>query len=187
MTGFDRTENARQMIAASGVPCVHLMEVTAAAGVYCAGFSQHDAGYAMVEHLLQRGYRHYRLCGCANSTCAPCSAPKGYRRCLEKCGRVRRQLEILSPEPSSIRLGATLLEEIVRTRPQVDAIFFCNDDLAQGGLLAAPAAGHCCARASGDCRFNDLAGQRPDGAAPDHRAHTACRDGRGRARTCCWH
>lgn len=36
VTGFDRTENARQMIAASGVPCVHLMEVTAAAGVYCA-------------------------------------------------------------------------------------------------------------------------------------------------------
>jgi LacI family gluconate utilization system Gnt-I transcriptional repressor len=28
VTGFDRTESARQLIAASGVPCVHLMETT---------------------------------------------------------------------------------------------------------------------------------------------------------------
>src|SRR5947208_5587079 len=28
VTGFDRSENARQLIASSGVPCVHLMETT---------------------------------------------------------------------------------------------------------------------------------------------------------------
>ena len=68
------------------------------------------------------------------------------------------KLEILSPEPSSIRLGATLLEEIVRTRPQVDAIFFCNDDLAQGGLLAAQRLGIAVPAQVAIAGFNDLAG-----------------------------
>jgi LacI family gluconate utilization system Gnt-I transcriptional repressor len=30
-----------------------------------------------------------------------------------------------------------MFEHIVRSRPDVEAIFFCNDDLAQGALLAA--------------------------------------------------
>ena len=44
LTGFDRTEAARQLVAASGVPCVYLMELTAAPGVHCVGFSQIEAG-----------------------------------------------------------------------------------------------------------------------------------------------
>ena len=103
MTGFDRTENARQMIAASGVPCVHLMEVTAAAGVYCAGFSQHDAGYAMAEHLLQRGYRHIAFAA-AHLDPRTCSARR-LPALPENAGVYDAKLEILSPEPSSIRLG----------------------------------------------------------------------------------
>jgi LacI family gluconate utilization system Gnt-I transcriptional repressor len=157
VTGFDRTENARQMIAASGVPCVHLMEVTAAAGVYCAGFSQHDAGYAMAEHLLQRGYRHIAFAA-AQLDPRTLQRAEGYRRCLKNAGVYDAKLEILSPEPSSIRLGATLLEEIVRTRPQVDAIFFCNDDLAQGGLLAAQRLGIAVPAQVAIAGFNDLAG-----------------------------
>jgi len=157
VTGFDRTENARQMIAASGVPCVHLMEVTAAAGVYCAGFSQHDAGYAMAEHLLQRGYRHIAFAA-AQLDPRTLQRAEGYRRCLKNAGVYDAKLEILSPEPSSISLGATLLEEIVRTRPQVDAIFFCNDDLAQGGLLAAQRLGVAVPAQVAIAGFNDLAG-----------------------------
>ena len=157
VTGFDRTENARQMIAASGVPCVHLMEVTAAAGVYCAGFSQQDAGFAMAEHLLHRGYRHIAFAA-AQLDPRTLQRAEGYRRCLKNAGVYDAKLEILSPEPSSIRLGATLLEEIVRTRPQVDAIFFCNDDLAQGGLLAAQRLGVAVPAQVAIAGFNDLAG-----------------------------
>jgi LacI family transcriptional regulator, gluconate utilization system Gnt-I transcriptional repressor len=157
VTGFDRTENARQMIAASGVPCVHLMEVTAAAGVYCAGFSQQDAGYAMAEHLLGRGYRHIAFAA-AQLDPRTLQRAEGYRRCLKNAGVYDAKLEVLSPEPSSIRLGAALLEDIVRSRPQVDAIFFCNDDLAQGGLLAAQRMGISVPGQVAIAGFNDLAG-----------------------------
>ena len=57
VTGFDRSEASRQLIARSGVPCVHMMEISTAANVGCVGFSQAEAGAAMTQHLLDRGYR----------------------------------------------------------------------------------------------------------------------------------
>ena len=43
----------------------------------------------------------------------------------------------LNPARSSQTIGAQMFDQIVRQTPPVDAIFFCNDDLAQGALLAA--------------------------------------------------
>jgi LacI family gluconate utilization system Gnt-I transcriptional repressor len=136
LTGFDRTEAARALIAASGVPCVHLMELTSAPGVHCVGFSQIDAGCAITEHLLQRGHRRIAFVA-AQLDPRTMQRAEGYRRCLRQHGVYDARLELLSPQPSSMRLGGELLEDLLRTRPEVDAVFFCNDDLAQGGLLAA--------------------------------------------------
>ena len=57
-----------------------------------------------------------------------------------------------------MRLGGELLEELLRTRPGVDAVFFCNDDLAQGGLLAAQRLGIAVPASVAIAGFNDLAG-----------------------------
>ena len=157
VTGFDRTEAARQMIAASGVPCVHLMEMTSAAGVYCVGFSQQDAGHSMTAHLLARGRRKVAFVA-AQLDPRTMQRAEGYRRCLREAGLYDPRLELLSPEPSSIRLGAELLAEVLRTRPGVDAVFFCNDDLAQGGLLAAQRLGLAVPGQVAIAGFNDLAG-----------------------------
>jgi LacI family gluconate utilization system Gnt-I transcriptional repressor len=157
VTGFDRTEASRQLIAASGVPCVHLMEMTTASGVYCVGFSQQDAGHAMTAHLLQRGYRRVAFVA-AQLDPRTMQRAEGYRRCLREAGLYEPRLELLSPQPSSMRLGGELLEELLRTRPGVDAVFFCNDDLAQGGLLAAQRLGIAVPASVAIAGFNDLAG-----------------------------
>ncbi len=157
VTGFDRTEAARQLIAASGVPCVHLMEMTSAPGVYCVGFSQQDAGHAMTAHLLERGRRRVAFVA-AQLDPRTMQRAEGYRRCLRAAGLYDPRLELLSPEPSSIRLGGELLQELLRTRPEVDAVFFCNDDLAQGGLLAAQRLGLAVPGRVAIAGFNDLAG-----------------------------
>ncbi len=69
---------------------------------------------------------------------------EGYRRCLRECGVYDPALEWLDPERSSIALGGELFEAAAGPRtPDVDAIFFCNDDLGQGGLLAALRLGMC--------------------------------------------
>jgi len=157
VTGFDRTEASRHLIAASGVPCVHLMEMTSAPGVFCVGFSQQDAGHSMTAHLLARGYHKIAFVA-AQLDPRTMQRAEGYRRCLRDAGLYDPKLELLSPQPSSMRLGGELLEELLRTRPGVDAVFFCNDDLAQGGLLAAQRLGLSVPGQVAIAGFNDLAG-----------------------------
>ena len=157
VTGFDRTEASRHLIAASGVPCVHLMEMTSAPGVFCVGFSQQDAGHSMTAHLLERGFKNVAFVA-AQLDPRTMQRAEGYRRCLRDVGLYDPKLELLSPQPSSMRLGGELLEELLRTRPGVDAVFFCNDDLAQGGLLAAQRLGLSVPGQVAIAGFNDLAG-----------------------------
>jgi LacI family gluconate utilization system Gnt-I transcriptional repressor len=157
LTGFDRTEAARQLIAGSGVPCVHLMELTQAPGVYCVGFSQVEAGHAITEHLVQRGRRRIAFVA-AQLDPRTMQRAEGYRRCLRAAGLYDARLELLSADRSSLALGSELLERLLREQPDVDAVFFCNDDLAQGGLLAAQRLGLAVPQRLAIAGFNDLAG-----------------------------
>jgi LacI family gluconate utilization system Gnt-I transcriptional repressor len=157
VTGFDRNEAARRMIAASGVPCVHVMETTQAPGVYCVGFSQVDAGHEITRHLLDRGHKRIAFIA-AQLDPRVMQRAEGYRRCLRAAGLYDPRLEMLNPDRSSLALGGQLFEELLRTRPDVDAIFFCNDDLAQGGLLAALRLGVKVPERVAVAGFNDLNG-----------------------------
>jgi LacI family gluconate utilization system Gnt-I transcriptional repressor len=51
-----------------------------------------------------------------------------------------------------------MFEQIVQQRPAVDAIFFCNDDLAQGALLTALRRGIRVPEQVAIVGFNDLTG-----------------------------
>ena len=55
-------------------------------------------------------------------------------------------------------LGGELLEQVLREHPDCDALFFCNDDLAQGGLLAALRLGVAVPQRLAVTGFNDLSG-----------------------------
>ena len=157
VTGFDRSATALQLIAQSGVPCVHLMETSSTPGVACVGFSQADAGAAITRHLLERGRRRIAFCA-AQLDPRVLQRAEGYRRCLREAGLYDPQLELLSPERSSIALGARLFEQMLQSMPDIDAIFFCNDDIAQGGLLAAHRLGVAVPSRIAVAGFNDLAG-----------------------------
>lgn len=157
VTGFDRSDAARELIRRSGVPCVHLMETSSAPDIACVGFSQADAGAAVTRHLLDRGRRRIAFCA-AQLDPRTLQRAEGYRRCLREAGVYDPALEVLSPERSSIALGARLFEDVVRRMPEVDAIFFCNDDIAQGGLLAANRLGVPVPGRIAVAGFNDLAG-----------------------------
>ena len=83
---------------------------------------------------------------------------EGYRRCMKDAGRYEPRLELLSPERSSAALGARLFAEVRRKHRTLDAAFFCNDDLAQGALLAALRTGVKVPEDIAVAGFNDLAG-----------------------------
>jgi len=157
LTGFDRTEHTRQMIAASGVPCVHLMELTDAPGIHCVGFSQFDAGAAVARHLFSRGRRRI---ACISAQLDPRTIQRadGWRAALREAGCYDPALELMSRQPSSVALGAALFADLVKIRPDIDAVFFCNDDLAQGGIFSAQRLGIRVPAQIAMAGFNDLSG-----------------------------
>ena len=157
VTGLERTDAARALIAQSGVPCVHLMELTCAAGVYSVGFSQLEAGAAMTAHLLAQGRRRIAFAA-AQLDARTLQRLDGWRREMGAAGLHDAALEWLDPAPSSIALGAQMFERIMREQPGVDAVFFCNDDLAQGALLAALRLGLAVPQRVAVAGFNDLTG-----------------------------
>lgn len=157
VTGMERSEATRKLIAGSGVPCVHLMEVSEVPGVYSVGFSQQSAGVAMTEHLLARGHRRIAFAA-AQLDPRTLQRRDGWRQAMEAAGCFDPELEWLRPDPSSLALGGEMFENIVRSGQAVDAIFFCNDDLAQGALLAALRLGVSVPGSMAVAGFNDLTG-----------------------------
>lgn len=157
VTGLERHDSTRQLIAQSGVPCVHLMTADAPEGAHCVGFSQKDAGRDMTLHLLDRGYRRIAF---AAAQLDPRTLQRldGWRSALQDAGLHDEVLEWLNPAPSSLGLGARMFEQIMGQTPPVDAIFFCNDDLAQGALLAAMRMGVAVPERVAIAGFNDLTG-----------------------------
>jgi len=157
VTGLERAQATRQLIAQSGVPCVHLMETASAPGVYSVGFSQADAGAAMTRHLLERGRRRIAFAA-AQLDARTMQRMDGWRREMTAAGLHDARLEWLNPAASSIALGARMFEQIMAVKPAVDAVFFCNDDLAQGALLAATKLRVAVPRRVAIAGFNDLTG-----------------------------
>lgn len=157
LTGLDRSESTRALLRDSGVPCVHMMETTQEPGVYSVGLSQADAAVAMVEHLLARGYRRIAFAA-AQLDPRTLQRLQGWRQRMQAAGLHDPTLEWLNPAPSSLAVGGRMFEQILGQTPAVDAIFFCNDDLAQGALLAAARLGVPVPQRLAVAGFNDLTG-----------------------------
>ncbi|ROZ61378.1 LacI family DNA-binding transcriptional regulator, partial [Ramlibacter sp. WS9] len=157
VTGLERSDSSRALIRASGVPCVHLMDTSDMPGVHCVGLSQADAAADMTRHLFERGHRRIAFAA-AQLDPRTLQRLEGWRREMRAAGLHASTLEWLNPAPSSIALGGTMFEQIVAQSPPVDAIFFCNDDLAQGALLAALRLGIPVPQRVALAGFNDLTG-----------------------------
>jgi LacI family transcriptional regulator, gluconate utilization system Gnt-I transcriptional repressor len=165
LTGLQASAGTRSLVARCRAPCVHLMDLpppgaeTAddAQPLHCVGFRQVDAGAAMTRHLLARGRRRIAFAG-AQLDERVMQRLQGWRLALAEVGLHDPALEWLNPASSSLALGAAMFGQILAARPAVDAIFFCNDDLAQGALMAALRAGVRVPQQLAIAGFNDLNG-----------------------------
>ncbi|WP_431046086.1 LacI family DNA-binding transcriptional regulator [Roseateles sp. L2-2] len=158
VTGFDRTDASRALLQGSGVPCVHVMENRGGdtdSGLHSVGFSQQAAGHAMTAELVRRGYRRIAFAA-AQLDPRTLQRAEGYRAALGAAHDPA--LEFMDAAPSSLALGAVMFERVLREAPEVDAIFFNNDDLAQGALLQALRQGVKVPERVAVVGFNDLTG-----------------------------
>lgn len=160
VTGLDHNDATRKLMESSQVPCVHLMDLPSgdsSEGPYCVGFRQTQAGAAMTRHLLSKGHRRIAFAA-AQLDPRVMQRLYGWRSALQEAGLYEATLEWLNPAPSSLALGGVLFEQIMRQQSAVDAIFFCNDDLAQGALMAALRLGIAVPERVAIAGFNDLTG-----------------------------
>ncbi|MBC3955954.1 MULTISPECIES: LacI family DNA-binding transcriptional regulator [Pseudomonas] len=157
LTGSDRTQASHQMLEASGIACVHMMELDPRPGTYSVGFSQEQAGAQAARHLLGRGRKRLAYMAAQLDT-RVLQRGAGFRQVLEDAGLFDAELQVTTPLPSSIGLGGELFAQLLDEHPDVDGIFFCNDDLAQGASLEALRLGIAIPRQVSLIGFNDLPG-----------------------------
>jgi LacI family gluconate utilization system Gnt-I transcriptional repressor len=157
LTGFDRSPAAQQLLSASGVPCVHMMELDPQRAEASVGFSQQQAGAEAAKHLLSRGRRRLVYVA-AQLDPRVLQRGTGFRGALEAAGVYDPTLQVSTPQPSSIGLGGELFARLLEQHPDVDGIFFCNDDLAQGAALEALRQGIKIPERVSLIGFNDLPG-----------------------------
>jgi LacI family gluconate utilization system Gnt-I transcriptional repressor len=111
----------------------------------------------MTQHLLAQGKKRI-VFAAAQLDPRVMQRLQGWRKALKASQKYDPTLEWLNPAPSSLALGGLMFEQIVKQNPAVDAIFFCNDDLAQGALLAAMRLGISVPQRVAIAGFNDLTG-----------------------------
>jgi LacI family gluconate utilization system Gnt-I transcriptional repressor len=143
------------MLASTQVPVVSMMDLASAPDALSVGFSQLQAGYTMTRYLIDKGYRRIGFMGAQRDE-RTLKRLEGYRRALQEAGRYDPQLETMVADPSTIALGAELLGRMLAVTPDCDAIFCCNDDLAQGAIFQCQRRGIEVPRQLAICGFNDL-------------------------------
>ncbi|WP_449227245.1 HTH-type transcriptional regulator GntR [Azospirillum argentinense] len=162
LSGLDHTPGTWELLRGLTIPVVHTMDLMAEGAhddcpVQTVGFSQFEAGYAVGAHLAARGRRRIGLIAgqLDPRTRQRCD---GWRQALRDAGRHDPALELMVPDATSVALGAELLERALATHPDTDALFLCNDDLAQGALFQCARLGIPVPERLAVAGFNDLAG-----------------------------
>ena len=133
LSALAHSEPVRRMLSGSRIPIVSMMDLADGTEQLSVGFSQRDAGHAMTLHLIERGYRRIAFIG-AQLDERTLRRADGYRQAMRDAGLAEAGLEIMVPDPSTIALGAALMQRTLAALPDCDAVFCCNDDLAHGAI-----------------------------------------------------
>ncbi|WP_407571493.1 LacI family DNA-binding transcriptional regulator [Deinococcus altitudinis] len=140
LSGLDHSERTVRLLRASGIPVVEIMDlaVTGETGQPLdlnIGFSHGQVGGAVVEYLAACGYRNVAYAGTLTEI-DPRSVRRieGFQRALKRLG-LPHHLIGRSDLPSSLAVGRDLLSGLLSEFPELDAVFFANDELAAGALF----------------------------------------------------
>lgn len=154
LTGIDHRPETLKLLETPPLPAVHMMELDHRPGRYSVGFSQEEGGAAIARHFMERGYRRVGFVA-AQLDPRTLARGAGFRQALQAAGREAPN-ELLVPDRSSIALGTALLERMLDQHPDTEALFFCNDDLAQGALFQCQRRGIAVPETLAIAGFNDL-------------------------------
>jgi LacI family gluconate utilization system Gnt-I transcriptional repressor len=155
LSGLTHSKQVTHMLATSKLPVVSMMDLASEPDTMSVGFSQLEAGYTMTRYLIDKGYKRIGFMGAQRDE-RTLKRAEGYRRAQREAGLYDPQLEVMVGDPSSLALGSELLGRMLSVTPDCDAIFCCNDDLAQGAIFQCQRRGIAVPGKLAICGFNDL-------------------------------
>ncbi|WP_339861656.1 LacI family DNA-binding transcriptional regulator [Thalassospira alkalitolerans] len=155
VAGGDQTKAARAMLENADCPVVQIMEVDPDPVDMMVGFSHYEGGRAAGMHLAQQGYRRIGFIG-ARMDPRSRRRMEGFAEGLRTAGRHDPDLFMITTQSSSMTLGSELMGQLRARRPDLDAVFCNNDDMALGALFGCQHAGISVPEEIGIIGFNDL-------------------------------
>jgi len=126
------SEKTKKMLEVANIPVIEIMDTTEVGIQQVVGFDNIAAAQAMVETMINRGYRNV-VYFAARQDKRTRLRQQGYENAMAK-----HQLTphvIATKEHSSFTLGGDLLHQALETFPQIDGIFCTNDDIAIGAIF----------------------------------------------------
>jgi LacI family transcriptional regulator, gluconate utilization system Gnt-I transcriptional repressor len=135
LSGVDHSAKTINLLKRARLPVVEAMDLADNPISMNVGFSHHDVGAAVARYFYQKGYRRIGYAGTLTEIdMRSVKRIAGFQQTLKDYGLPHHFIQ-RSNEPFSIHLGAELLDGLLRQYPDVEAIFFANDDLAAGALF----------------------------------------------------
>lgn len=135
VTGLDQSEEAQALLGGAAIPIVQIMDTDGAPVGSAIGFSHFEAGREMAEALVASGRRRFGYVGCGLARDLRAKRRlEGFRAGLQAVG-LDLLGEIINPELSSTKAGKQLTSDLVSAHPELDCIYYSNDDVAVGGVF----------------------------------------------------
>jgi LacI family gluconate utilization system Gnt-I transcriptional repressor len=135
LSGLEHSDESRKMLKSSGCRVVEMLDVGSDPIGTVVGFSNRQAGVAAADYLQGCGYRTIGYVG--HDLAADKRAGKrleGFYAHLQTCGLQLADREMTGGR-SSVENGRNGLAALLGRRPDLDAVYFSNDDMAIGGYF----------------------------------------------------
>jgi LacI family gluconate utilization system Gnt-I transcriptional repressor len=134
LSGRTHTPATVDLLRKTATPVVEIWDLTTNPIDLSVGFSHHDCGVEMGQHLIRRGRRKAGFVGAlARADVMGSQRLEGFRAALSLAGHPLADQEVLHDAPG-FYAGYYGLETLLARRPDLDAVYFHNDEMAIGGL-----------------------------------------------------
>ncbi len=134
LSGRTHTPATVNLLRKTATPVVEIWDLTTNPIDLAVGFSHADCGAEMGQHLIRRGRRKAGFVGAlARADVMGGARLDGFRAALAQAGHPLANQEVLHDAPG-FYAGYYGLETLLARRPDLDAVYFHNDEMAIGGL-----------------------------------------------------
>ena len=158
LTGLTHTGATRELLRGFGIPVVETWETGDEPVDMAVGFSNREAAHAMTAELIRSGYRRIAFVnGPSESNERARHRAEGYLAAMREAGLPAPPIQIVNDE-AAIRpeTGARAIRLLMKSAPDVDAVFFTSDVFAVGAILACRELGVRVPEDMGIAGFHDL-------------------------------